>query len=214
MKDTKTVFIEYSTFRKGQHFMTVVHVEKGKRQIIGRIFKVYDKEKEKFSYYAKDWAGNDVFVDTKDIYALKKNFIECGKTMVMSIPAGPNQKEHDDFPYSEKTGKKQTPKEKTSRENELKQAREKSKPTEKGKETKVEKEHDDKLENEHDEKYKNGIADKDDPDYEEYEAIKEQYGDEFLERGENWQREQELEEIRERDNDHEKDQDIDQEIDR
>ena len=194
MKDTKTVFIEYSTFRKGQHFMTVVHVEKGKRQIIGRIFKVYDKEKEKFSYYAKDWAGNDVFVDTKDIYALKKNFIECGKTMVMSIPAGPNQKEHDDFPYSEKTGKKQTPKEKTSRENELKQVREKSKPTEKGKETKVEKEHDDKLENEHDEKYNN-----DQPENEQSEKS---------------EREQELEEIRERDNDQEKDQDIDQEIDR
>jgi hypothetical protein len=188
MKTSKTVFIEYSTFRKGQHFMTVVNVEKGKRQIIGRIFKVYDKENEKYIYYAKDSMGNDVFVDTKDLYALKKNFIECGKTMAMSIPIALGQKEHDDFPYSEKIGKKQ-PKEKSSRENELKQVRGKSKPTEKDKETKVEKEHDDKLENKHDEKYKN-------------------------EQPEKSEREQELEQVREQNNDRENDQEVEQEIDR
>ncbi|MFH2141269.1 MAG: hypothetical protein ABIJ97_02515 [Bacteroidota bacterium] len=138
MKDSKTVFIEYSTFRKGQHFMTVVHVEKGKRQIIGRIFKVYDKEKEKNIYYAKDSMGNDVFVDTKELYALKKQFKECGKSMAMSIPAGPNPKEHDDFPYSKKTGTKQS-KEKSSREKDLKELRQRNSPTtEKEQETKNE----------------------------------------------------------------------------
>lgn len=186
MKTSKTVFIEYSTFRKGQHFITVVHVEKGKRQIIGRIFKVYDKENDKYVYYAKDFMGNDVFVDTKELYALKNQFIDCGKTMAMSIPSLPNQKEHDDFPYSERIGKKSS-KEKPSRDKELKQVREKSKPTEKDKETKVEKDHDDKLENEHDEKYKN-------------------------EQPEKSEREQELEEVRERDNDQELNQD--QEIER
>lgn len=132
MKDSKIVFIEYSTARRGQHFMTVVNVSKGKRQIIGRIFRKYDAEKKKMFYTAKDWMGNDVFVDTHDLYALKQNFIECGKTMAMTIPAGPNQKNHDDYPYSEKTGTKQS-KEKPAREKELANIRNKN--SEKGKES-------------------------------------------------------------------------------
>jgi hypothetical protein len=91
-KRSKTVFIEYSSSEKGQHFMTVVQITDRERQIIGRIFRDYDNDSKKTQYRAVDWAGNQVFVDTKDISALKKNFIECGKQMAMDVPKNPNHR--------------------------------------------------------------------------------------------------------------------------
>ena len=102
---SKTVFIEYSTAEKGQHFMTVMQNEQGKRQIIGRVFREYDKENKKMNYTAKDWAGNEIFADTKDLYAIKKKFTENGKLMAQKIPTWTTHKEEEEvvkhFPESE-----------------------------------------------------------------------------------------------------------------
>ncbi len=94
--NSKTVFIEYSTAVKGQHFMTVMQNEHGKRQIIGRVFRDWDKDNKKMNYTARDWAGNEIFADTKDLYAIKKKFIENGKVMAQTIPSDhPHNKEED-----------------------------------------------------------------------------------------------------------------------
>lgn len=128
MKTNKTVFIEYSTARKNQHFMTVVQVVDGKRIIIGRIFREYDAEKKKTFYTAKAWEGSDIFFDTHELTALKKKFIEHGKGLAMAIPKDTVSKDRKDFPLnSEKTSRKPA-KEKTGREKELNQVRQKNAP--------------------------------------------------------------------------------------
>ncbi len=83
---SKTVFIEYSSYTKGQHFMTVVQTQDHKRIIIGRVYREYDKENKKSHYYATDFAGNPIFKDAKGLTELKQNFIEYGKTMAQTIP--------------------------------------------------------------------------------------------------------------------------------
>lgn len=88
-KKGKTVFVEYSSSEKGQHFMTVIQNVDHNRIIIGRIFRDYNSDNKKTQYRAVDWAGNQVFIDTKDISTLKKKFIENGKTMAMTIPKNP-----------------------------------------------------------------------------------------------------------------------------
>ena len=189
MKKNKVVFVEYSTAMRGQHFMTVILVKDGQRQIIGRVYRKYDKENEKTIYWATDWTGNQIFADVKDLYALKKNFIEHGDTLAMAIPIDfKPRKERDDHPYSENIGKKQSPKEKSTRTKELKQTREKTNNTEKEKEIKVEKEHDNNLEKEHNEKFDINKQD----DQKEHEQ----------------QREQEMEEVRDNE------QDLDQDLER
>jgi hypothetical protein len=86
-KRSKTVFIEYSSSEKGQHFMTVVQNVDHKRIIIGRIYRDYDKENKKSTYRATDFAGGPMFFDTqKDLYALKQKFIEHGHSLAMSVP--------------------------------------------------------------------------------------------------------------------------------
>lgn len=87
----KTVFVEYSTAEKGQHFMTVVQNKDHHRIIIGRIYREYDKETKKYKYYATDYANNQVFADYKDLYAIKKQFIEHGDSLAMTVPVNPNR---------------------------------------------------------------------------------------------------------------------------
>jgi hypothetical protein len=58
----------------------------GKRRIIGRIYKEYDTENKKMNYTAKDWAGNQVFVDAKDLMTIKKQFVEHAHTLELTIP--------------------------------------------------------------------------------------------------------------------------------
>lgn len=90
----KIVFIEYSSNKPGQHFMTVMKNVDGKRRIIGRIFREYDPENKKTVYTARDWAGNPVFQDIPDLTSLKKSFIEHSKTLALTIPKDPaRQKE-------------------------------------------------------------------------------------------------------------------------
>ena len=87
----KTVFVEYSTAEKGQHFMTVVQNKDHLRIIIGRIYREYDKENKKYEYYATDFANNQVFADYKDLYAIKKQFIEHGDSLAYAVPVNPNR---------------------------------------------------------------------------------------------------------------------------
>jgi hypothetical protein len=113
----KTVFIEYSSSEKGQHFMTVINIADGKRKIVGRVYRVYDKENKKTNYIATDWAGNQIFFDTKDLPTLKKKFIKYGKNLSMTIPQHPMHEEKEEIePYSEET----------EREEEIKQIRERN----------------------------------------------------------------------------------------
>ena len=102
---SKTVFIEYSTVEKGQHFMTVMQTMDHRRQIIGRIYREYDNENKKAVYKATDFEGNEIFADTKDLVSIKKKYVESGKELAMVIPVNPNhraQKEREtlstDFP--------------------------------------------------------------------------------------------------------------------
>jgi len=111
----KTVFIEYSSSEKGQHFMTVIQLANGKKNIIGRIYKEYDKENKKMNYIAHDWAGNQVFADTHDLFTLKKKFVESGKYMIQTIPNKHFQNEEKDV---------ETYSEKTERENDIQEIRE------------------------------------------------------------------------------------------
>lgn len=90
-KKSKTVFVEYSTADKDQHFMTVVQNKDHHRIIIGRIYKEYNKENKKYEYYATDFANNQVFTDYKDLYAIKKQFIEHGDSLAYAVPVNPNR---------------------------------------------------------------------------------------------------------------------------
>jgi hypothetical protein len=89
--ESKTVFVEYSTAEKDQHFMTVSQNKDHQRVIIGRIYREYDKEAKKYKYYATDYASNQIFTDYKDLYAIKKQFIEHGDSLAMSVPVHPNR---------------------------------------------------------------------------------------------------------------------------
>jgi hypothetical protein len=77
--NSKTVFIEYSSARKGQHFMTVVQTVNHERIIIGRIFREYNPEIKKTYYKAYDFQGNRIFGDSLDISELKNKFKKSGK---------------------------------------------------------------------------------------------------------------------------------------
>lgn len=124
-KNSKTVFIEYSSANKGQHFMTVVQNVDHKRIIIGRIFREYDNETKKSKYRATDFAGNQVFVDYKDLYAIKKQFIEHGQNLAQNVQLNAN--------HVKQLGKIVSS-QKAERSNELKNIREKKSTKEKTKE--------------------------------------------------------------------------------
>lgn len=124
-KNGKTVFVEYSTANKGQHFMTIVQTMDHRRIIIGRIYRDYDKETKKTNYIATDFDGNKVFVDEKDLYAIKKKFIEHGQNLAQMIPnPGAYAKQNKPFVFTQKA----------ERNNELKNVREKKSEKEKTKE--------------------------------------------------------------------------------
>jgi hypothetical protein len=78
---SKTVFIEYSTARKGQHFMTVVQTLNHERVIIGRIYRDYNPETKKTYYRAYDFDGNQIFFNVQDISELKNKFKKTGRML-------------------------------------------------------------------------------------------------------------------------------------
>jgi len=83
---SKTVFVEYSSHKPGQHFMTVMQTKDHKRIIIGRIYRAYDSETKKTKYIATDVVGNQIFGDINDLSELKKNYIENGERLAGLAP--------------------------------------------------------------------------------------------------------------------------------
>jgi len=118
MKKDQTVFIEYSSTEKGQHFMTVMQNGNGQRKIIARVFREYDQENKKTKYVAKDHQGNQIFADIPDLMSLKKKFAEKGKEMAHAIPDNPNHQHLKDMDQPDS--------EIQEREEELKQVRTKN----------------------------------------------------------------------------------------
>jgi len=82
----QVVFIEYSTTQKGQHFMTVMGKENGRRKIVARIFREFDPVEKKMKYTAKDREGIEMFSDF-NLYAMKKTFVDKAKELAKAIPA-------------------------------------------------------------------------------------------------------------------------------
>lgn len=105
---SKTVFIEYSSAKKGQHFMTVVQTLDHDRVIIGRIYREYQPETEKTRYIACDFTGKEIFDNTYDLNELKNKFKKSGRflaegtraTQKMMIQKMALQKK-EKFPYSQ-----------------------------------------------------------------------------------------------------------------
>ncbi len=77
----KTVFVEYSSYNPGQHFITVIEIINHKRIIVGRIFRHYDPQTKNSKYIAVDSVGNQIFVDNHDLHDLKNQFKEHGKNL-------------------------------------------------------------------------------------------------------------------------------------
>ena len=128
MKKDQTVFIEYSSTEKGQHFMTVMQNGNGQRKIIARVFREYNQENKKTKYIAKDHQGNQIFADIPDLMSLKKKFVENGKQMAYAIPDNPNHQHLKDSDQPDT--------EYPEREEELKQVR--TKKSDKDKEQEIE----------------------------------------------------------------------------
>ncbi len=84
-----TRFVEYPKSAEGQYSIKVEYKltnnEEGKVQrkwiAIGYISKRYIKEENKYIYSATDAIGNPVFPETKDLYALKDQFKTSGKQL-------------------------------------------------------------------------------------------------------------------------------------
>ena len=78
-----TKFTEYGTSSKGLYFMKIEQrTEKDGWTITGFIDRVYDKEKKKYIYQAKDSVGNRIYADFNDLFILKNKFKENRKNLV------------------------------------------------------------------------------------------------------------------------------------
>ncbi|MBP6977637.1 MAG: hypothetical protein KBB71_04915 [Lentimicrobiaceae bacterium] len=121
--NSKTVFIEYSSARKGQHFMTVVQTINHDRVIIGRIFREYDPNTKQSKYFATDFTGTQVFYNVSDLAELKSRFKNSGKSMAEMAQAfkKTNRQKYEKYPYVPNV----------SRTNEIKAIREKKSDKEK-----------------------------------------------------------------------------------
>jgi hypothetical protein len=121
----KLLFIEYGSYNKAQHFITVVVIMNHQRIIIGRIFKEFNNQTKKYEYYSTDALGNRVFADYKELHAIKKQFKEHHETLAMALQTMPKQtKQVGAIPFHHKA----------KRANEVKNIREKKTDKEKTKE--------------------------------------------------------------------------------
>jgi len=132
----KVVFIEYSTARKGQHFMAVM-VDK---KVIARVYREYDPEKKRMIYTARENEGKEVLPPTENLYQLKKHFIENAKqrNQAMQIEERDDErkeksqqakqpaKEKEVKQQSKENAKEKTVTKQTAREEELRELREES----------------------------------------------------------------------------------------
>lgn len=78
----QTIFIEYSRWKAGQHFITVTQTIPGtkKKVITGRIFLEFDENK-KATYRAESPDGKELFGKTDKVYELKNKFKEHGERL-------------------------------------------------------------------------------------------------------------------------------------
>ena len=119
------LFLEYTYFDRGEHCITVIVKNDRQRIIVGRIFKEFNDQTKKYEYYSTDALGNRVFVDHKELHAIKKQFKEHGETMAMALQAIPKQgKQAGAMPFHHKA----------KRANEVKNIRAKKNEKEKTKE--------------------------------------------------------------------------------
>jgi len=82
---SKTVFIEYSSSRPGQHFMTVIQTMNHQRVIIGRIYRDFDQANKKTIYKAYDFNGDQIFPNGIDLNDLKSRFKRSGKMLAEMV---------------------------------------------------------------------------------------------------------------------------------
>lgn len=147
---SKTVFIEYSSARQGQHFMTVVQTVDHERVIVGRIYRDYNPEIKKTYYRAYDFNGDQIFGNGYDISELKNKFKRSGKFMADIVLATRrvSRQEKVRFPINQKNTRENDIKsirdKKTDKEKEKTKAPEKEKLNEKAKLNQMEKEQDEK----------------------------------------------------------------------
>lgn len=146
--NSKTVFIEYSSARKGQHFITVVQTIDHERVIVGRIFRDYNPEIKKTYYQAYDFNGDQIFGNGCDISELKNKFKKSGKFMgdIVLATRRAARQENVRFPNNHKTNRihdiKSIRDNKTNKEKEIRKDPEKEKTSEKTRLTQIEKEQD------------------------------------------------------------------------
>ena len=98
---SKTVFIEYSSARPGQHFMTVVQTVDHERITIGRIYRDYDPKNKKITYRAYDFSGNRIFGESPSVSDLKEKFKKNGKflgSVVLGMHQARNQENLKPYP--------------------------------------------------------------------------------------------------------------------
>lgn len=96
----QVVFVEYSSAEKGQHFMTVMGKENGRRKIVARIFREFDTVEKKMKYTAKDREGIEMFSDF-NLYAMKKTFVDKAKELAKEMPAPEKSVQEKNIPKVE-----------------------------------------------------------------------------------------------------------------
>lgn len=100
-KESKTIFIEYSTHDRNEHFMTIAQTLGYHKVIIGRIFKNYQPGTRNYSYKAVDFNGDEIFGTTENLSELKNRFKKHGRFLAEGIIATRRDKSQANmrFPY-------------------------------------------------------------------------------------------------------------------
>jgi hypothetical protein len=76
----KLGFLEYSSHRHDQHWITVLLI-KPKRQVIGLVYRKYDEDFHKEFYQATDAKGRAMFGKTNDLQFIKDCFMSYAKSI-------------------------------------------------------------------------------------------------------------------------------------
>ncbi|MBC7865765.1 MAG: hypothetical protein IAF38_22520 [Bacteroidia bacterium] len=86
-------FLEFSRNNSNQHFITVLGEKQG--EVLGRIFREYDKENKRMKYFAKDINGDPMFPEEFSLKGLKRLFIQKSRDFTQSL-APPLQTGHEE----------------------------------------------------------------------------------------------------------------------
>ncbi len=90
---SRIVFTEYAYAKQGQHFMTVATRVDGKKVFMGKVFKTYNQDANKYIYTAVDREGKAIFEPTEKLYELKNQFIQNEKILAPETPQNQVEKE-------------------------------------------------------------------------------------------------------------------------